>query len=334
MEETIDFSGAKLEDFKIGETGAVYEPSSEPAQEPVAETAPVQETSSEPVSEPAQVAAQEPVKEEPAKPAETSYQFKDDFIKQVVEFYEKTGDLTPFLQAKTIDFTKMSDEDVLRRNLREQYSDLSDKAFDRLYKQQVIDKYKLDADEWGEEDSELGRELLKAEASKLRNEYLEWQKNFSAPEPKVSEEQSQVEAEAAEMMRRFEQEVRTNDLTKNILESKKIAIKTNDGEFNYEIPQADALLDMTIDNDKFFSQFASDQGQLDYGKWYKTVAYSQNPELFEKALINYGKTLGRSEVTKEIKNPATAPVGDVPTEGSGDFRTGLLQAFAQRGISK
>lgn len=331
MEETLDFSGAKLEDFKIGETEAVNE--TETAPEPVAETAPAQETASEPVVEPAQVATQaEVVKEEPVQPAE--YQFKDDFIKQVVEFYEKTGDLTPFLQAKTIDFTKMSDEDVLRRNLREQYSDLSDKAFDRLYKQQVIDKFKLDADEWGEEDSELGRELLKAEASKLRNEYLEWQKNFSAPEPKVSDEQAQAEAQAIEAMKMFEQEVRSNELTKNILESKKIAIKTNDGEFNYEIPQAESLLEMTIDNDKFFSQFASDQGQLDYGKWYKTVAYSQNPELFEKALINYGKTLGRSEVTKEIKNPATAPVGDVPTEGSGDFRTGLLQAFAQRGISK
>lgn len=337
MEETIDFSGAKLEDFKIGESGAVYEPAQEPTQETAQE--PVQEPAQE--SEPAQEAAPEPAKAEPAKPEETKaeetktdYQFKDDFIKQVVEFYEKTGDLTPFLQAKTIDFTSMTDEDILRRNLREQYSDLSEKAFDRLYKQQVIDKYKLDADEWGEEDSELGRELLKAEASKLRNEYLEWQKNFSAPEPKVNNDQSQAEAEAAELMKRFEQEVRSNDLTKSLLESKKLSIKTSDGEFNYELSEPSALLDMTIDNDRFFSQFTNEQGQLDYGKWYKTVAYSQNPELFEKALINYGKTLGRSEVTKEIKNPITAPAGDVPTESSGDFKTGLLQAFASRGIQK
>jgi hypothetical protein len=113
-----------------------------------------------------------------------------------------------------------------------------------------------------------------------------------------------------------------------------LTIKTSDGEFKYEVPQADSVIDMTIDNDRFFSQFAGDQGQLDYAKWYKTVAYSQNPELFERSLINYGKTLGRSEVTREIKNPITSPVGDVPTEGNGDFKTGLLQAFATRGITK
>lgn len=327
--ENLDLTGAKPEDFKVlGEdtqssvAEVPVENTPEPAQETVAPVA-------EPVVEPKVEAAVEK-ESEPAR----EYQFKDDFIKQVVEFYEKTGDLTPYLQAKTVDFTKMSDEEIMRRNLREQYSDLSDKAFDRLYKQQVVDKFKLDTDEWGEEDSELGRELLKVEASKLRNQYLDWQKNFSAPEPEVSLEQAQAQAQAQELLAKFEQEVRSNELTKSLLEGKKLTIKTADGEFNYEIPEADSLLDMTIDNDRFFGQFANEQGQLDYARWYKTAAYSQNPELFEKALINYGKTLGRSEITKEIKNPSTAPVGDVPTEASGDFTTGLLQAFASRGIQK
>jgi hypothetical protein len=326
MSENIDFSGAKPEDFKFaGEQSPevqVEQPAEvqteqavEPAPEPVVEKTP------EPVAE----NVTEPVRE---------YQFKDDFIKQVVEFYEKTGDLTPYLQAKTVDFTKMSDEEVMRRNLREQYNDLSDKAFDRLYKQQVTDRFKLDTEEWGEEDSELGRELLRVEASKVRNQYLDWQKNFSAPEPEVSQEQVQAQAQAQELIAKFEQEVKSNELTKSLIEGKKLTINTADGEFNYEVPEAESLLDMTIDNDRFFGQFANDQGQLDYARWYKTAAYSQNPELFERALVNFGKTIGRSEITKEIKNPSTAPVGDVPTEGSGDFRSGLLQAFVSRGIQK
>lgn len=324
----IDFSNASLDDFKLASEqsqDSIPEPSSEPAQ-------------SEPTqAEPAQV---EPAQAEPAQPAQEpvqaevkddrGYQFKDDFIKGVVEFYEKTGDLTPYLQAKTVDFTKMSDEEILRRNLREQYADLSDKAFERLYKQQVIDKFKLDADEYGEEDSELGRELLKTEASKIRNQYMDWQKNFQAP----GIEDSQEDLQAAELLQRFEAEVKSSEMTKAILDAKKIAIKTAEGEFNYEIPQPNQLVDMTLDNDKFFAQFADGTGKLDYAKWYKTAAYSQNPELFEKSLINYGKTLGRSEVTKEIKNPSSPSVGDVPTESTGDFKTGLLQAFASRGISK
>lgn len=325
---SIDFTNVSLDDFKVGEQAQEVSP--EVSQEVAQDVA--QEPSQEITTEPVQVAQdvkQEISQETKSEPAR-EYNFKDDFIKKVVEFYEKTGDLTPYLQAKTVNFEQMSDEEILRKNLREEYADLSDKAFDRLYKQQVVDKFKLDADEWGEEDSELGRELLKSEATKLREKYLQWQRDFSAPELEVSDEYAQT----AEMLQRFEQDVRSSDFTKNFLEGKKLTIKTTDGEFNYEVPQADSVIDMTIDNDKFFSQFAGDQGNLDYAKWYKTVAYSQNPDLFEKALINYGKTLGRSEVTKEIKNPSTSPVGDVPTEGTGDFKSGLLQAFAMRGISK
>lgn len=314
--EDFDFSNATADDFKMpGEVSQAPEPSPEPAPEPAVETTPEPQPAPE-------------VSNIETKPTEPSYNFKDDFIKGVVEFYEKTGDITPYLQAKTIDFNSMSDEEIMRRDLREQYSELSDKAFDKLFKQEVIEKYKLDPDEWGEDEVELGRELLKVQASKTREKYLDWQKSFQAPEPVQAEDNTQ------EVLQQFAESVRNHEVTRQILDAKKLSIQVGDDAFQYEVPNAESLVDMTIDNDKFFSQFAADQGQIDYAKWYKTVAYSQNPELFEKALINFGKTLGRSEITKDLKNPSTAPVGDVPTESSGDFKSGLLQAFAARGISK
>lgn len=312
-----DFSNATVDDFKLP---------GEITPDPVATPEPAPEPTPEPVVDPTPEPAPEPSKTE-TNPA-PAYSFKDDFIKGVVEFYEKTGDITPYLQAKTVDFNSMSDEEIMRRDLREQYSELSDKAFEKLFKTEVVDKYKLDADEWGEDEAEYGRELLKLQASKTRDKYLEWQRNFQAPEP------VQVEDNTDEVLKQFEESVRSNEITRQILDAKKISIQAGDDAFQFEVPNADALVDMTIDNDKFFSQFAIEPGKLDYNKWYKTVAYSQNPELFEKALINFGKTLGRSEVTKELKNPSTSPVGDVPTESSGDFTTGLLQAFASRGIKK
>ena len=275
-----------------------------------------------PVAEPAKPA------EEPAREATPSYNFKDDFIKGVVEFYEKTGDITPYVQAKSIDFNSMTDEEIMRRDLREQYSELSDKAFEKLFKQEIVDKYKLDENEWSEDETQLGRELLKVQASKAREKYLDWQKNFRAPEPEPFEDNTQ------ELLQKFEQEVKANELTRQILESKKISIQAGEDSFNFEVPNADALVDMTINNEKFFSQFSPEPGKLDYNKWFKTAAYSQNPELFEKALINYGKTIGRSEITKELKNPSTSLGGDVPTDASGDQVSGLLNAFLTRGVSK
>lgn len=333
MSDELNFNELSLSDVTVN-----GKPIVEAAQEQApAET---QETKTETVTETTAVETA-PVEETPeedsvsgSRMAAPSYEFKDDFIKGAVEYYEKTGDLTPYLQAKTVDFAKMDDTEIMRRNLREQYPDVSEKAFDRLFKQQVVDKFKLDAEEWGEDDSELGKELLRSEASKLRSKYIDWQKGFVAPEPQANPEAEAQDAEMQEMIAQFEKSVIENPLTKSIIEAKRLSIKAGDDEFNYELPEPQSMVEMTLDNNKFFQQFASAPGQLDYSKWYKTVAYSQNPEQFEKALINFGKTLGRSEVTKEIKNPSTAPVGDVPTESSGDFTTSLLQAFANRGVSK
>ena len=320
MEDNFDFSSATADDFVKGSDVKVETPAVEsaPIQEPIA-----------PVSAP-ESSLPEAAPEPEAKP-KAEYNFKDDFIKGVVEFYEKTGDITPYLAAKTTDFTKMSDEDVLRRSLREQYSELSDKSFDKLYKMEVTDKFKLDEDEWSEDETQLGRELLKIEANKSRATYLDWQKNFSAPEQVADNSQRE---EAEKMMKQFETQVKSSQLTQKLVSEKKISIKTSDGEFNFELQSPDSLIDMTLDNDKFFSQFAGQNGEIDYDRWYKTAAYSQNPEVFEKSLINYGKSLGRMEITKEIKNPTGNGSGDTPTETSGDFTSGLLQAFAARGVKK
>lgn len=308
-EEVFDLSGITADGIRV--VGRDEPAAQEPQAAAPAEPAPAAEPQ-----------AQEPVKQEPP-----SYKWKDDFIKQAVEYYEKTGSLTPYLEVKTVDYTAMADEEIMRRNLKEQYSDLSEKAFDKLFKQQVTDKYKLNTDEWDEDESELGRELLRTEANKIRSQYIEQQSRFKAPEPETDDS-------VTELMTKFQESVRNSELTKSILDQKKISIKVGDEQFNYELQSPTDIVDMTLDNDKFFSQFADGQGGLDYAKWYKTAAYSQNPEQFERSLINYGKALGRQEITKDIKNPSMPLGGDIPTEASGDFMTGLLKAFETKGIHK
>lgn len=330
--DELQFDGAKLEDFNIGGN-------QNPAPETKVDDVKDEEKKDDTVVDEKKVDAiiddkkdsTDEKKDEPkVDPEPPKYDFKDDFIKGVVDYYEKTGDLSAYLQAKLTDFQGMTDEELMRRELREQYPDVSDKAFDKLYRQQVVDKYKLDNEQWEEDDVELGRELLKSEASKIRTKLVEWQKGFIAPEPKPDTRAEEMK----QALQEFEKGVRNNDITKSIIDNKRIAIKTTDGDFNYEIADSNALVDMTIDNTKFFGQFTNPEGQIDYNKWYLTSAFSQNPEGFIKSIGNYFKGLGREEITKEIKNPSTASVGDVPTEGSGDFTTGLLQAFATRGISK
>jgi hypothetical protein len=342
MSDELDFGSLSLDDVKLnGEQTPAATDANPPADTTPADTKGADATP--PPADPAnpvdpKLSNTESKDATPAPPADpskdktetASYKFKDDFIKEAVEYYEKTGDLTPYLQAKLVDFNSLSDEEIMRRGLREQYPDVSDKAFDKLYKQQVIDKFKLDAESFEEDDVELGKELLKGEASKLRAKYLDWQKGFKAPEPKADNSAEEMKAQ----LEQFANKIKEDSITKSILTDKRLAIKTADGEFNYELQNPNELLDMTLDNTKFFGQFTKPDGQTDLEKWYLTSAFAKDPQEFIKNIGNYFKGLGREEITKDLKNPSTNTVGDVPTEGSGDFTTGLLQAFATRGVSK
>lgn len=318
--EGFDFSKASVDDFKL----------SEPAQEqPAAQEAPS--------ATPAEPATQEPAGPapvEPAPPAEPKadpepYKFKDDFIKGVVEFYEKTGDIRPYIEAMSVDFKAMPDEEVLRRDLREQYSGLSDAAFDRLYRQQVVDRFKLDPDQYSPEDIELGKELLKLEADSKREKFIQWQQSFKAPEP------AKAEAEEDKTVEAFSKFVQESEATKSLLNDRRIVVKSGDQQFNFEVPNANDLVEMSVDNNKFFNLFVKEDGSVDLNKFYKVAAIAANEELYERSVINWAKSIGAQEVTKDIKNPA--PItgsGDIPTETAGDFMDGLLNAFATRGVRK
>lgn len=346
MENELDFTKADLNDFVIKGVEGDPAPAEPVNPAPAPDPAPADPNPADPAPAPDPAPADPapadpaPADPKPADPAPVvpdppkSYEFKDDFIKGVVDFYEKTGELTPYLQAKLVDFTQTTDEEIMRRELRDQYPALSEKAFERLFKQEVVDKFRLDEQEFGLEDAELGRELLKVEAQKKREKLIEWQKQFSAPEPKKDESQIQREKEVADALLEFERITKENDQTKAILESKRITIKDGETEFAFELAQPESLVEMTLDNNKFFSLFAGADGKMDYSKWYKALAYSQNPEVFEKSLINHGKALGREEITKEIKNPSNGTPKDVATEYTGDFASGLLQAFAEKGVKK
>jgi len=146
----LDFNNISLGDVTVGGKPISEEQQQDTVEEGVKETSAdgVPESKSEEVVVEQKVETVDTKAEEPAKepareqePTPATYNFKDDFIKGVVEYYEKTGDVTPYLQAKLVDFNQMSDEEVMRRNLREQYPDVSEKAFDRLYKQQIAGSF-------------------------------------------------------------------------------------------------------------------------------------------------------------------------------------------------
>ena len=253
----------------------------------------------------------------------------DDFLQGFIDYYKATGDVTPYLEAKSVDYTTMSDLDVVRYDMRKQYSEMSDKNFERLFDREVIQKYQLDENRYGEDEIELGKELLKSEASRKRQSLIEDQSKFAIPQREDNSAQTQAEVEQARQ--EWTQSVQSHPTTKELVDKQRVVINYNGEPFAYEVDNTDAVVEMTIDNTKFFQLFQTEDGQVDYDRWYRVLNYASDPGLFERSLINHGKTLGGKEVVKEIKNPSRPQRGSSSSTGDSneDFLRAALNALGR-----
>ncbi|HCQ16884.1 MAG TPA: hypothetical protein DIU20_11510 [Cryomorphaceae bacterium] len=119
-------------------------------------------------------------------------EYPDEYIKGAVDYYQRTGNLTPYLEATQVDFDKMEDEALMRYDLRKKNPSLSEKAINKLYTDQVTNRFSLDTEEYSEDDVEIGRELMAAEATRLREEHKKSQKEFlAAPKENNQEQETQ-----------------------------------------------------------------------------------------------------------------------------------------------
>ena len=254
-------------------------------------------------------------------------QFKDDFIKNAVDYYNKTGNLTPYLEATSVNYVDMSDEQIMRRELERANPTLSAKAIERLYNRDVVSKYSLDVDKYDEEEVELGKELLKADASKLRDKFVDEQKNFTQPEVKETEDTQTKDQE--ELVAKWADTVAQSDYTKDVINNKRILVNYGDEKFSYEVENPEELAAMTVDNNKFFNLFKDEDGNVDFDKWYRVLAYAVDPEVYDSSLISHGKELGQETVVNDLKNPAK------PTKSSADYKApsspleGLIGALSR-----
>jgi hypothetical protein len=246
-------------------------------------------------------------------------QFKDDFIKSAVEYYEKNGSLKPFLEAMQMDYDNMEPMELMRHKLRSEYSDLSESAFNKLYKREVIDKYNLDEDSYEEEDVELGKQLLKKDAESLRQQLKSEQSKFLEPENDGQDDSQQLAEQWASR-------VETDSLTQQLLQSKSVTIEVDGEEFNYEIDNPQQVMEMTKDNSKFFNLFLNEEGEVDLAKWYKVVAFALEPDVYERSLLNHGKTVGVGDVERTLKNPEVPTAGSKSPQSAQDWTQAFLDA--------
>lgn len=304
------------EDVSSEDEGDADVDNNEPANEEALTEENITEGSVESVTEETESIPEAEIPEESLSDISTEpseYKFKDDFIKKAVEYYETYGTLTPFLEATSKDYDSMSDVDILRANFDKENQDLSDKAKAKLF-DKVLEKYNLDA--YDEEDAEIGNVLLKRDASKLRNSFKQEQSQFLQSIQSQQEviEQQPTQEEIAAQQQQARQTIQSG--LAGVIKNNLIKIDANGEGINYQISDTEKVVDYALDSSKFLSTFAKD-GQVDWDKWTKVVAFAENPAQFIGELIKHGKSLGRKAMEAELKN-VTPPTNNKEVIESND----------------
>ena len=239
------------------------------------------------------------LEDEVQQPQATEYQFKDDFIKKAVEYYETYGTLQPFLEATSVNYDAMSDVELLKLKFDKENSDLSEKARARLFERE-LEKYNLDS--YDEDEAEVGNALLQRDANKLRKSFKDEQSQFVQSIQPVSREEQAPQLTPEQIA--AEQEASRKIVEKGIsgvVKNNLIKIDAGGENLNYQIADTNKVVDYALDSNKFLSSFAKD-GAIDWDKWTKVVAFAENPTLFVSELIKHGKSLGRKAMETELKN--------------------------------
>jgi hypothetical protein len=245
----------------------------------------------------------------------------DPKLQSLISHYEAKGDVKPFLEALTVDVKNMSDQDVMRRHLQAKYSNLSPEEFEELYRDEVIDRYKLDPDMYDEKARKLGMIRLKADAYEPRTamdaRYQELLLN-PPPEPQVPQElldYQQREQAGKEAQDAYTGLLTNNSLFKDILQQKKIVIGEGDDAYNYVVDNPEDALSALTDTKKWYGHMFNEDDSPKIETQILTALFAPNPKKFLSDYAKHHQQLGAQRALQPIEN-ASAPSGTPARDGN------------------
>lgn len=237
-----------------------------------------------------------------------------DFVVNLVEHLESGKDAAEFLRISSVNYSEMSDDDILKAGIRKDNPGASEAVINKLF-QKELEKYETDPDQFDQETVEMGNYLKKQAADRFRSQFTEEQKKYLIPEktaPAKTEAEIKAEKETQEKIEAINKSISESDVTKSLLADKKILIGGKDGH-QFEIAgDPKEYVDYALGNKNLFSLFAKEDGSVDLGLFYATVAFIKNRGDYEKAAIVHGETKANK---KRIEGDNSYPPGD---SGDGD----------------
>jgi hypothetical protein len=230
---------------------------------------------------------------------------KDDaYFKKLYEAY-KNDALDEFLITTHTDYDAISDADIIRMQIDSQYKNLSEDDRDLIFQMKLQKDFNIS--DLNSEDSRAGKLMMKLAAQDIRDGLKQQQAEYQPPTRPNEVEQFKKQLELQQLEAQKQVDDFKNYFTqtpeyKQFETSRLVEFGDQENRVRFEIDKSADFLGETLDQQKFFSKFVKDDGQVDVAKWQRVWAYANNPGAVEKALFNSGKSAGEKRLFDELKN--------------------------------
>lgn len=227
------------------------------------------------------------------------------------EHWKANGEVTSYLRELSTDYSKMSAEEVMRHQLRNDYPKATEKQLEILFNKNIIKAYNLDSDD--EEQSEEGKLLLEAEADRHRDGLIAKQEQFLIPKPQekpaVPEIENKEETARQQAKEAYQQEFDNSSFTKAIAAKKVLTLGEGDEAFNVPV-DVNEVRDLLY-TDKWAESISTVEKNPDGS--IKSVkpnverqlligAFAKDPYKFIKDIATHYKSLGGKATVDVIDN--------------------------------
>jgi hypothetical protein len=239
-----------------------------------------------------------------------------DFAIELNEHLSRGGKADDYLNAKAVDYSKISDDDIVKADMRAKFPTFSPQQIDLMFNR----KYSAGADASGE-DEQFAQLQLQAEAHTVRQQKIAEQQKFKIAEPiQVANTQADSEAEYQNQLAQSRNWFNSHEATQNLMTSKRVAIDLgDDGSFNYKVDRPEIITSALTDGELWARMTSVNPKESDVTKLVPDVAKLQrliiaatNPN-YEKDLVNFGKSLALPALVREGQN-ITQPAKVIPVD--------------------
>lgn len=243
-------------------------------------------------------------------------------------------DLRQYLEAASMDYTKMSPEEIMRRYYQREFSGIAAEDFEEIYRMKVIEHFKLDPDVFDEKEVRRGKLLLNYEADKIRQDLIKSQQDllFSKPPeapPQVEVDAGAEEAERQKVVAQYKGFIEGDVFTKELLNKKMMTIGDGEDAFNYEVTEPQTYLDILYDSAKWSSKLYNQDGSPNVRKQLLLAAIAHDDTVFFTNYAKHHQRIGAKNAIAPIEN-ASPPTG-TPANGDG-LPVDPVAALAKSGV--